>query len=55
MNSNLLVFVCLFSFFFVFVIRLAWQAVSKKPEVNQDLLIDIDKLLMVEKGIGGGM
>ena len=47
---------CLFiQFFSVFVIRLAWQAVSKKPKVNQDLLIDIDKLLMVEKGIGGGM
>ena len=33
----------------------AWQAALKKTEVKIDLLIDIDMLLMVEKGIGGGI
>ena len=34
--------------------RLAWQAAFKKTKVKLDLLNDIDMLLMVEKGIGGG-
>ena len=34
---------------------LAWQAVLKRTEVKLDLLTDIDMLLMVEKGIGGGI
>ena len=34
---------------------LAWQAVLKKPKVKLDLLTDIDRLLMVEKGLRGGI
>ena len=34
---------------------LAWQAVLKKTEVKLELLTDIDMLLMVEKGIRGGI
>ena len=34
---------------------LAWQAWLKKTKVNLELLTDIDMLLMVEKGIRGGI
>ena len=34
---------------------LAWQAVLEKTKVKLDLLTDIDMLLMVEKGIRGGI
>ena len=34
---------------------LAWQAALKKTEVKWELLTDIDVLLMVEKGIKGGI
>ena len=34
---------------------LAWQAALKKTEVKLELLTDIDILLMVEKGIRGGI
>ena len=34
---------------------LAWQRVLKKTKVKLDLLTDIDMLLMVEKGIRGGI
>ena len=34
---------------------LAWQAYLKKTRVKLELLIDIDMLLMVEKGIRGGI
>ena len=34
---------------------LAWQACLKKTEVKLELLTDIDMLLMVEKGIRGGI
>ena len=34
---------------------LAWQACLKKTEVKLELLIDVDMLLMVEKGIRGGI
>ena len=35
--------------------RLTWQAALKKTQVKLDLLTDIDMLLMVEKGIRGGI
>ena len=35
--------------------EIAWQAALKKTKVKLDLLIDIDMLLMVEKGIRGGI
>ena len=34
---------------------LVWQAASKKTEVKLELLTDVDMLLMVEKGIRGGI
>ena len=34
---------------------LAWQACSKKTKVKLELLTDADMLLMVEKGIRGGI
>ena len=34
---------------------LAWQAALKKPKVKLDLSINIDMLLMGEKGIRGGI
>ena len=34
---------------------LAWQACLKKTEVKLKLLTDVDMLLMVEKGIRGGI
>ena len=40
---------------FVSTPGLAWQAALKKTKVRLDLLIDIDMLLMVEKGIRGGI
>ena len=35
--------------------ELVWQACLKKTEVNLELLSNADMLLMVEKGIRGGM
>ena len=34
---------------------LAWQACLKKIKVKLELLTDVDMLLMVEKGIRGGI
>ena len=34
---------------------LAWQAALKKTEVKLELITDIDMLLLVEKGIRGGI
>ena len=34
---------------------LAWQAASNKAKVKLELLIDIYMLLLVEKGIRGGI
>ena len=34
---------------------LAWQAALKETKVKLDLLTDIDMLLMVEKGMRGGI
>ena len=36
-------------------VRLAWQAALKDNKVKLDLLTDIYMLLMVEKGIRGGI
>ena len=38
---------------FLSTLGLAWQAASKKTKVKLDLSTDIDRLLMVEKGIRG--
>ena len=40
---------------FVSAPGLAWQAALKKKKVKLELLTDIDVLLMVEKGIRGGI
>ena len=40
---------------FLSVPGLAWQAALKKTEVKLELLTDIVMLLMVEKGIRGGI
>ena len=34
---------------------LGWQAALKKIQVELDLITDIDMLLMIEKGIRGGI
>ena len=34
---------------------LAWQACLKKADVELELITDVDMLLMVEKGIRGGI
>ena len=34
---------------------LAWQAALRKTKVKLDLLTDIDMILMIEKGIRGGI
>ena len=41
--------------YFVSVPGLAWQASLKKAEVKLELLTDYDILLMIEKGIRGGI
>ena len=41
--------------YFVSAPGLAWQAWLKKTEVKLELLIDYDMLLMIEKGIRGGI
>ena len=40
---------------FLFAPGLAWQTCLKKTEVKLELLTDVDMLLMVEKGIKGGI
>ena len=40
---------------FVSAPGLAWQGALKKAKVKLNLLTNIDILLMVEKGIGGGI
>ena len=40
---------------FILAPRLALQAALKKNKVKLDLLIDMDMLLMIEKGIRGGI
>ena len=40
---------------FLSVPGLAWQVALKKTEVKLELLTDVDMLLMVEKGIRGGI
>ena len=41
--------------YFVSAPRLAWQACFKKTEVNLELITDYDMILMIEKGIRGGI
>ena len=40
---------------FLSALGLAWEACLKKPEIELELFTDIDMLLMVEKGIRGGI
>ena len=40
---------------FLSALRLAWQVALEETEVKLELLTDIDMLLMVEKGIRGGI
>ena len=41
--------------YFVSAPGLAWQACLKKTEVKLELITDYDMLLMIEKGIRGGI
>ena len=41
--------------YFVSVPRLAWQACLKKTEVKLELITDYSMILMIEKGIRGGI
>ena len=41
--------------YFVSAPGLAWQACFKKTEVNLELITDCNMLLMIEKGIRGGI
>ena len=47
--------ICLGTARFLTAPRLAWQAALKKIKVKLDFLTDTDLLLMVEKGIWGGI
>ena len=52
MRALLLIFL---SYIFLSAPGLAWKAVLKDTKVKLDLLFDIHMLLMVEKGIRGGI
>ena len=41
--------------YFVSAPRLAWQACLKNTEVKLELIRDYDMILMIEKGIRGGI
>ena len=41
--------------YFVCAPGLAWQACLKKTEVKLELITDYDMILMIEKGISGGI
>ena len=40
---------------FLSALGLAWQAALKKTKIKSDLLTDIDMLLIVKRGIRGGI
>ena len=54
-NTSVLKYMILILLIFCSAPGLAWQACLKKTEVELELLTDYDTLLMVEKGIRGGM
>ena len=43
------------TYIFVSALGLAWQSCLKKTEVKSEVRTDYDMLLMVEKGIRGGI
>ena len=40
---------------FILALGLAWQAALKKTQLKLDLITDTDMLLIIEKGIRGGI
>ena len=52
---NVLKYMNLFLLICYLHLELAWQACLKKTEVKLELLINNDMLMMVEKGIRGGI
>ena len=54
-ETSVLKYIELILFIFCLHQDLKWQACFKKTEVKLELLTDIDMLLMVEKGIRGGI
>ena len=55
LEISVLKYMNLIQLIFLSVPGLAWQACLKKTKVELELLTDIDMLLMVEKGIRGGI
>ena len=55
LETSVLKYMNLILFIFSSSLGLAWQASLKNTEVELKLLADIDMLLMVQKGIRGGI